>query len=334
MNCRKCEKTITFGGKEKQLIKRSGEHEFHLSICENCLIIHFPDYLTKNKSRIFNSWNNITKFAFNISDDTFMELKKKTYIRDFTDDYRKKLSRKNTLEFHIEKYGDRGEEIYSQRCKSRAVTLENLIRRYGEEGKKRWESYRAKQSYTESLQYCLDKFGNEGYRIFVERCKNKQLSLDRFTKKYGEVIGKEKWESYRKKYIESFQRRSPHSKKSQQFFTKLREKLSNLTIYDSSNGEKFFVDKNGNFASVDFFIEEINLVIEYYGDFWHANPAIYSSDDKIHTSYTAKDIWERDANRLKIFNHTKTIIVWELNANDDKINELVNLIENELRNRN
>lgn len=40
------------------------------------------------------------------------------------------------------------------------------------------------------------------------------------------------------------------------------------------------------------------IIIEFFGNFWHANPDIYSKDDVIFDGITAKDIWLRDKERI------------------------------------
>ena len=63
-------------------------------------------------------------------------------------------------------------------------------------------------------------------------------------------------------------------------------------------GRKFF--------SVDFNYK--NLIIEIYGDYWHANPKIYNSDEKPISFYpekTAKDIWDYDTKRKEILESVK-----------------------------
>lgn len=356
MPCIKCGKEKYYESSKKskeKLQKKINGKIFNLLYCEKCLEELCPSYKDKNKSRIFNSLNDITKIAFGVNDEDFNKGKQSLYTRskeNFIKKYgeeegikrwetfRSKLAFSNTLEFHTKKYGEEeGIRKYEEYSKLRSSTKENFIRRYGEnDGFKKWNSYIKKQSYSESLEYCIEKFGDDGYSVYKDRCKNKALTLDRFIKKYGEKDGAIKWHNYRKKYIESFSRRSPYSKKAQSFFDKLKQSINDLDIsyYDSSNKERYFVNESGKFASVDFYIPEIDTVIEYYGDFWHANPKIYDSEDKIHTTYLAKDIWEKDKIRLKIIKAKHVIIVWELDANDDKIKELKNFIENELRNRN
>ena len=58
-------------------------------------------------------------------------------------------------------------------------------------------------------------------------------------------------------------------------------------------------------------------IIEFNGDFWHANPKIYKMDDilsRFNKTYEiAKDIWERDAKRKEMIEALgfKVLVVWE-----------------------
>lgn len=53
---------------------------------------------------------------------------------------------------------------------------------------------------------------------------------------------------------------------------------------------------------VDFYLPDFNLVIEVDGDYWHANPKKYNSDDLIkypgNRVVTAQSVWDKDTNRL------------------------------------
>ena len=70
----------------------------------------------------------------------------------------------------------------------------------------------------------------------------------------------------------------------------------------------------------DFLLPDSKTIIEVNGDYWHANPSIYSGDEVI--SYPsglakAKDIWERD-NRKTSFAIEKgysVITIWEYDIN-------------------
>ena len=73
---------------------------------------------------------------------------------------------------------------------------------------------------------------------------------------------------------------------------------------------------------VDIVLKNYNIVIECYGDFWHANPKIYKSKDVFHTytgAKTAKDIWNYDKTRIKHIESFgyKVLIIWESDYNSD-----------------
>jgi len=44
---------------------------------------------------------------------------------------------------------------------------------------------------------------------------------------------------------------------------------------------------------LDYYDETLNIAVEFYGDFWHANPLIYKENDSI-LGVSACEIWERD----------------------------------------
>ena len=69
---------------------------------------------------------------------------------------------------------------------------------------------------------------------------------------------------------------------------------------------------------MDFYDKTKNLVIEFLGDYWHANPKRYNSDETIihhQKSICVKDIWKYDKQRkrniCKVLNNPVYIEVWE-----------------------
>ncbi len=50
----------------------------------------------------------------------------------------------------------------------------------------------------------------------------------------------------------------------------------------------------------DLYISKLNLIVETYGDYWHANPVFHKSDSFIgHKRQLACDIWRNDQERLE-----------------------------------
>jgi very-short-patch-repair endonuclease len=90
--------------------------------------------------------------------------------------------------------------------------------------------------------------------------------------------------------------------------------------------EKDF-DFNGLVYIPDFYISEHNLVIECYGDYWHANPDIYSSGQPIFKNLLVDDIWRKDDIRKNTFiqNGYSFISLWEtdIKNNISKVKEII-----------
>lgn len=113
-----------------------------------------------------------------------------------------------------------------------------------------------------------------------------------------------------KRSIEYYKKRKNYSIISQELFEKITEELGIEDIYYKDINYEFQI----NGKCVDFFYKKKGIVIEFYGDFWHANPKIYQSTDIIYNK-TAESIWKLDDERIKLISENslvkKVIIVWE-----------------------
>ena len=74
----------------------------------------------------------------------------------------------------------------------------------------------------------------------------------------------------------------------------------------------------------DLFIPKLNLIIEYFGDYWHCNPNKYSSDyHNVKKNLTAKEIWDYDKSKLELIKSYgyNLEVIWEseLKLNNDKL---------------
>lgn len=76
-------------------------------------------------------------------------------------------------------------------------------------------------------------------------------------------------------------------------------------------------EKIFNFENVcylpDFYIKPKKIVIECYGDFWHANPKLFTENKTTHKNRTAKQVWEYDRIKQDTFekNGYKYLYFWE-----------------------
>jgi len=314
--CTCCNKSIYYYdstyaiGKDKKLkkikkscnsIKKINNIEYHLVVCEKCLSNKFPEYLNKNKSRVFNMMNNITAYAFNITktvqEDWFNLNYKRTgenYIKKFGKiegekrwkNYCNKQAYSNSYEYKKEKYGWNKNQ-YNEYNSSRAITVENLIKKHGElKGLEIWNNYIERQRYTCTLNY--------------------------FIEKYGELKGGNKYDNFCKQ--RSFQ--CGYSEVATCLFDKLNKHLKRYKTYYSTHNGEYFIKDGYNYYMLDFYIKELNLAIEFNGNVWHGNPEIYTENDKpnpFNKKLTAKEIWEKDEYRLNIIKKRikKVIIIWE-----------------------
>lgn len=110
----------------------------------------------------------------------------------------------------------------------------------------------------------------------------------------------------KKKYIN-------HSHKCDLLMERLSKDLPFNLLY--GDNEKLFTFKN-HWYRVDGYIEERKFAIEFQGDYYHANPAIYSKDYVFNIwgkTFTAQQVWEKDALRkqeLEDKYHIKVFYVW------------------------
>ena len=65
------------------------------------------------------------------------------------------------------------------------------------------------------------------------------------------------------------------------------------------------------------FNKSTNKVIEFYGDFWHANPSLYDKNNIVRNGLSAKEIWNYDNKRINMLKekfNLKIKIVWEVDS--------------------
>jgi hypothetical protein len=206
------------------------------------------------------------------------------------------------------------EDEWKQYNANRAVTLDNLIKRHGFDiGQQMWKSYCERQAYAGcKLDYFKEKYGNEeGEKKYNDLIKRKRLTYDNFIRKYGENDGALKWIAYIQKISKTY------SAVSQELFRIIDEKYNIARInshYASKDGTEttLHVPVNGEMKLISLDFTLFNKAIEFYGDFYHANPAKYNASDKIFAK-TAADIWEYNNSRVEAVKSAgyDVMIVWE-----------------------
>lgn len=104
--------------------------------------------------------------------------------------------------------------------------------------------------------------------------------------------------------------------------------------------ESLNVNVKANVPINKYIVDIINdkKIIEFYGDFWHANPRCFESDDKIKAfsiNKTAEEIWTHDKQRIDFLESIgySVLIIWESDWKKNK-SECISLIKKYYENGN
>ena len=230
----------------------------------------------------------------------------------------------------IEKYGVdnplKSKEIYEKSKK----TIKSL---YGSE-----IYFQTKDFLKKSKQTCLERYGvdshsktNEFKKLFLNNIKNDLVKNGLYNEGYRVV---------KKLEGSNYILYCPHCKKEFEinvvnlYWCRLRKNQEICTNCNPlqknySCGEKEVLDYVKSIYSekiientkkiiypyeLDIYLPELNLAIEFNGDFWHANPDFYNPDDTIISkNIKAYDIWQKDIKKIEMCDQKGIIllVVWE-----------------------
>lgn len=183
---------------------------------------------------------------------------------------------------------------------------------------------------TTSLAGFIARHGKkEGTRLYNERCSkiSRSLTIEWYIEKYGLEEGTKK---YQKRFsnLMSASKDIAHSKNQYVVFEALKQ-------IDSSWQDERYA---GGVAQVDMLNEKDNVVVEYFGDYWHCNPAVYEDDFfNKNLKCTAKEKQHKDKERLdKILIHSKSIeliiVIWEKSFHKiNDVTKITDLVYNHIR---
>lgn len=247
------------------------------------------------------------------------------------DSYRNKQAKSNLFEYKKEKFGW-SEDDFNDYNKSRAVTLENLTKKHGtEQGTLMFNAYCERQAYAGcKLEYFIEKYGlEEGTNKYNQIGKLKSHCFDSYVLRHGnEVDAKIAFDDY---WTTKSVNRNSFSLIANELFDELYKRLianGFSEIYYTNNiGEWTLYDKNSKrIYFYDFFVKELGKIIEFNGDYWHANPTIYAAEQMINfpnkTVKKASDVWEYDRLKLETLKQYPLVndyfIVWESDYRNNK----------------
>ena len=237
-------------------------------------------------------------------------------------EYRQKQAISNTYEYKKQKHGWTKEQFRKYNL-SRASTRDNFIKRYGKNtGERKWNEYCKLQSYAgSSKEYYQEMYGDiKGLEMWDDLCRRKSNTLSTFIDRYGAEEGTKRFQSY------NDNRFTFHSGISQELFIELSKTapiLDNI-YYATKDGEYSVYDSENN---IIYFYDYVDYTtkkcIEFNGDIFHGNPAIYKSMD-CPNPYNKKlkclDIWNYDKLKIECINRERKIdvlVVWESDYRKD-----------------
>ena len=240
--------------------------------------------------------------------------------------YKHKQAFSNSYEYKKEKHGWSKEQfdLYNS---SRAQTLEKMISRYGEsKGIEQWQHYCEVQAYTNTKEYFIKKYGSErGIKKYLDVNKRKSVGNPKILAEKMGITVEDATEIIIKRQKNFFV-----STAEKEFVKLLEEKIGPLSHTSSKNPYGKWSPLLESYVVYD--IKHNNFIIEFNGDYWHANPAIYK-DDAIIRGKTAKEIQLRDSLKIKTAEDLgfNVLVVWErdfTNNKDQTIEKVVKWIQN------
>jgi hypothetical protein len=252
------------------------------------------------------------------------------------ENYIKNYKRGISKQGYIEKYGKKeGLEKFNKRQEKYKYvnTKKYYIEKYGNiKGLEKWNEKNKKIKYTRTKQYYIEKLGKkEGEKFYKNLRKSMSCSLENCIKRMGREQGEEFYKNWVKKINNKFK---GYSKISIEFIEKL---LNNFTFKETYYGENEFMflikDSLIKNPRVDLYIKDINLVIEFFGDVYHANPSIFKESDFPHPfnkQLNAKQIQEFDKLRIDLIKEKYNcdfIIIWEKDYKENKEHVINNIIK-------
>ncbi len=200
---------------------------------------------------------------------------------------------------------------------------------------KKIENRKNKPSKTNLNDY-IARYGIEvGTAKYNERCEkiSKAGTKNFYLQKYGEIEGENKW----KEYIDKLKKRSLGTTKSKISDENVLNKLHELHLsVDSEFPVQIKINQKGKYVTkvtkLDYYLRDFNIAIEFYGDYWHANPKSFKDEFFIHKSIKKSvfEIWNKDKERinqiLSVLN-CSVLIIWESSSYNLTVDELNKHIE-------
>lgn len=250
-----------------------------------------------------------------------------------TDEMKKKYSemfkgennpnhRSNTTELKRKQTSPYSIEFYKKKYPNKTLEEQNeLLKKFlnkQEEGKLR----------PTQLEYYVNKGYSEDEAKELLKERQSTFTKEKCIKKYGKKKGLKVWNERHRNWSKKMEEKYKNGEFSR--FSNFSSNVSNeliSSIVDEMNlnedsyssalnkGGEFSIRNDENLLySYDFLHKDSKSIIEFNGDFWHANPRIYESDfiNRV-TKKSASDIWKYDEKKAKFIEDRgyRVLHIWE-----------------------
>lgn len=273
--------------------------------------------------------------------------------------YLSKLKKRGTLDWFVDKFGkedgitkykeknsklsvstkalkkngysdDEIEDIQNRHRENSLNDYDDYVKKYGkEEGKNRYDLMceRKRLHSKRSLDYWLDYHSGD-IELAKQSLKEYQThDKSYFIRKYGEITGIELYEDYVQRKTKNWKNKTYNKSKGQIEVEEYVTTLSKEKVYGHKENYGIFLDKeeqrqlNQKVIFPDILIKD-KIVIEYFGDFWHANENMFDDESKKHPyiDLTIKEIREKDRIKKQLLENRgfEYFTIWESDWNNNK----------------
>lgn len=199
---------------------------------------------------------------------------------------------------------------------------ENYDEMYEKSIKKAIEAARTVEAKEKKKKTNLKKYGVENtFQLPDAKRKQKEAYINN-----GVEIQKKKEQTNLERYgvINPFLVYPGYSKVSQELFNLLNERRPSETYFYAELNKEYYLNNGHNFYLYDFIDLSSKKIIEFNGDFWHANPEKYKVEEKIkypnEVERLVEDVWKSDEEKIN-FAKSKgfdVLVIWESEFNHDK----------------
>jgi G:T-mismatch repair DNA endonuclease (very short patch repair protein) len=177
------------------------------------------------------------------------------------------------------------------------------------------------------LRYWIVKgYSDEDAKI-LQRIRQQTFTKEKCIAKHGEEIGLEVWKQRQVNWQYEFNNK-PDAVMADINLRKYNGNTQSaiaLTLFDDvstvvpdlkygkANEYHILRENKRGYYHLDCLNPVNNRVVEFFGDYWHANPRKYTANDILYRDFTAQQIWDEDKARYEFLTQSGFIVkvVWE-----------------------